>query len=52
MLEPASKNVQRITFARATDHRPAWSPDSKKIAFQSNRDGNFEIYILKVQNAR
>ena len=24
--------------------RPAWSPDGKSLLFQSNRDGNFEIY--------
>jgi Tol biopolymer transport system component len=25
---------------------PAWSPDGTKIAFDSNRGGNFEIYIM------
>jgi len=25
---------------------PAWSPDGKKIAFTSNRDGHSEIYIM------
>jgi len=25
---------------------PAWSPDSTKIAFHSNRDGNMEIYVV------
>ena len=50
MLDTGSNNARRMTFARATDERPAWSPDGKKIAFQSNRDGNFEIYLLQVQN--
>jgi len=27
-------------------HHPAWSPDGKKIAFASNRDGFSEIYIM------
>jgi TolB protein len=25
---------------------PAWSPDSRKIAFYSTRDGNSEIYVV------
>lgn len=27
---------------------PAWSPDSRYIAFESNRDGNEEIYVLSM----
>ena len=26
--------------------QPAWSPDGTKIAFTSNRDGNYEIYTM------
>jgi len=25
---------------------PDWSPDGKRILFQSNRDGNVEIYVM------
>ncbi|MCH5238617.1 MAG: PD40 domain-containing protein [Muribaculaceae bacterium] len=30
------------------DH-PVWSPDSKSIAFSSNRTGNFDIFIVNAQ---
>lgn len=40
----------RLTSTEDTyeDH-PIWSPDSKKIAFSSNRYGNFDIYIVGVE---
>lgn len=38
--------VQRLTFNRAFDGFPVWSPDGQSILFSSDRDGNFEIYTL------
>jgi TolB protein len=29
------------------DYRPQWSPDGKWLAFTSNRDGNYEIYLMR-----
>ncbi|GHT01464.1 tricorn protease [Bacteroidia bacterium] len=37
--------ANQITMHEAYDYMPVWSPDSKKIAFASNRFGNFDIYI-------
>jgi Tol biopolymer transport system component len=32
------------------DYHFDWSPDSAKIAFASNRDGNFRIYVMDLPN--
>jgi TolB protein len=37
---------KNLTSNPAEDVFPFWSPDGKKIAFQSDRDGNGEIYIM------
>ena len=34
----------RFTFSQADDINPIWSPDGSKIAFSSNRKGNYDIY--------
>ncbi|MCX6022029.1 MAG: hypothetical protein NTZ05_09935, partial [Chloroflexi bacterium] len=36
----------RLTQNSAIENSPAWSPDSKQIAFVSDRDGNLEIYAM------
>ncbi len=36
----------RLTSGRASDDNPTWSPDGLKIAFESYRDGNGEIYVM------
>jgi TolB protein len=37
-----------VTPKRSNNIQPAWSPDSRHLAFVSERDGNFEIYTLDV----
>jgi len=37
--------VQRLTNNTNEDLYPTWSPDGELIAFQSDRDGDFDIYV-------
>ena len=39
----------KITNPGGRNENPCWSPDGKSITFQSERDGNFEIYILNIE---
>ena len=36
----------RLTTNPASDRSPRFSPDGSQIAFSSNRDGDFEIYVM------
>ena len=38
-----------LTTNQAYDYQPIWSPDSKTIAFASNRYGNFDIFTIPVE---
>ena len=35
-----------LTDDAGWDASPSWSPDGRKIAFVSNRDGNLDIYVM------
>jgi len=44
VLDIAKGIISRFTSNPAVDTSPKWSPDGKTIAFQSNRDGVFNLY--------
>ena len=46
-VEPHTE-VNLTNGARGTD--PAWSPDGKRMAFASDRTGNFEIYTMSSED--
>lgn len=41
----------RLTNNPAEEYYPAWSPNGQRIAFASDRDGNFEIYVMKANGS-
>jgi Tol biopolymer transport system component len=42
----------RFTFHEASDWDPVWSPDRSRIAFSSNRDGTFNLYLKDSSGAQ
>src|SRR5450432_1388084 len=38
--------AQRLTDNKARDVYPRFSPDGKWIAFSSNRDGNYDVFVI------
>ena len=45
-MNPDGSIPSRLTTNLAQDYNPTWSPDGNRIAFQSDRDGNTEIYVM------
>jgi TolB protein len=45
-----SFGLRNISNHPATDQLPAWSPDSRQLAFVSQRDGNSEIYVANLSS--
>jgi Tol biopolymer transport system component/C-terminal processing protease CtpA/Prc len=39
-------NAQQLTFHSAHDFEAVWSKDGSKIAFASNRFGNFDVFVM------
>src|ERR1044071_2769133 len=47
----AKTTLLRLTNNNALDEGAAWSPDGSRIAFDSNRDGKTEIYVMNADGS-
>ena len=45
-MKADGSDARRLTNNAAFDAGPTFSPDGKRIAFVSHRDGNYEIYLM------
>ncbi|WP_027067405.1 S41 family peptidase [Maribacter sp. Hel_I_7] len=41
--------AKQLTYHSAHDYAPVWSKSGEKIAFSSNRYGNFDVYVMDGQ---
>jgi dipeptidyl aminopeptidase/acylaminoacyl peptidase len=44
----AGGSPRQLTASPKHDRHPRWSPDGQWLAFESNRDGDFQIWVLPV----
>ena len=44
--------VSRLTHDPGLSEWPTWSPDGSMLAFASNRAGNFEIYVRRIEGGQ
>jgi len=49
---PHLASVARLTHDPDYSQSPTWSPDGTMLAFSSNRSGNFEIYVRRVEGGQ
>jgi len=47
---PQELPLLRLTYGEWDDVQPALSPDGKRVAFASNRDGYWDLYILEISS--
>lgn len=56
VIHPRGTDRQVVTNngvgQRADDYAPVWAPDGKRLAFLSNREGNYEIYVAIADGSR
>ena len=39
----------QLTTQASYEANPVWSPDGKQIAFASDRNGNFDLFVIRVR---
>jgi eukaryotic-like serine/threonine-protein kinase len=49
---PALSRVARFSHDAGISEWPTWSPDGSLLAFASNRSGNFEIYVRRIDGGQ
>ena len=45
------RNFGRLTYNDSDDKFPSWSPDGTRLTFISDRDGNYEVYVMNADGS-
>lgn len=48
----AGGEARRLTSAESYETTPIWSPDSKNIAFASDRHGSFDVFVMSADGGK
>jgi Tol biopolymer transport system component len=51
VMDVESGRAERITWCKAEDVTPVWSPDGSKILFTSDRNGSYNLYIYDLADS-
>ena len=46
VMDADGGNQRNLSNNLGDDRQPSWSPDGKRIAFMSEREGNQQIYVM------
>lgn len=49
IVSTSGGKAKALTHHVAHDFSPVWSPDSKQVAFASDRFGNFDVFLMAVE---
>ena len=49
VVDAEGGNARQLTFHEAHDYMPVWSKDGSRVAFASDRYGNFDIYVMNAE---
>jgi Tol biopolymer transport system component len=52
LVHPNGTGLTQLTDTPDDEITPTWSPDGTRIAFATNRDGNYEIYVMLADGTR
>jgi TolB protein len=52
MIDPSGSNLSRLTEGSKSSENPSFSPDGRHLAFSSNREGLYQIYVMALHSGK